>query len=197
MNNDKNWEQINQELSSTKRIGMEAFLKWLDESDFKTAPASTKFHNSFEGGLMAHSLNVLKFTRQLNNELELKLDDTTIILSSLLHDLCKVNFYVMGWEWDKEVKDKTGKWEKKDVYKAEEPLPLGHGEKSVIVAQQHGLILTEEEMVAIRWHMLRWDVSDEAKYTLRDAMDKFPLLKVIGIADQMAELFETKHESRD
>lgn len=200
MNNYKNWEQILLEFKKAEESGrkdFDVFLKWLSESDFKTAPASTKFHNSVDGGLMDHSLNVLKFARLLNSELKLNIDDTSIILSSLLHDLCKVNFYTMGWEWDKEVKDKTGKWEKKDVYKVEDQFPMGHGEKSVIVALQQGLVLKEEEMAAIRWHMLKWDVSESSKYTMSDAMDKIPLVKIIALADQMAELYETQNAQRD
>ncbi len=188
-----NWDTIKEELMNTSREGIEALVSYLDTSDFKTAPASTKHHLSIEGGLMQHSLNVLKFARNINKDFDLKIDDNSLVLAGLLHDLCKVNYYEMGWEWDKEVKDKTGKWEKKDVWKVKDALPLGHGEKSAILASSL-VELTPDELAGIRWHMLKWDVSEYQKYTLQDAMVKYPLIKVVAIADQMAELFETINE---
>ena len=52
------WEEFKALLKSTKREGIENIITWLDESDFKFAPASTQYHNSVRGGLLAHSLNV-------------------------------------------------------------------------------------------------------------------------------------------
>lgn len=184
------WQQFKDELTKTNREGIDNLITYLDkETDFAKAPASTKFHLSREGGLLEHSLNVLKFARSINNELELKLTDDSIVVSALLHDLCKVNTYYMGEEWDKEYKDKTNQWRKKSIWKIQDNVPLGHGEKSAILASQL-LPLKVDELSAIRWHMLKWDVSDSQKYTMQDAMDKFPLVKVIAIADQMAELYE-------
>ena len=40
------------------RPGIDKFIAWLDKSDAKIAPASTKYHLSEEGGLIQHSLNV-------------------------------------------------------------------------------------------------------------------------------------------
>ena len=39
-------------------VDMERLLRQLEESDFFEAPASSRYHNSFKGGLCAHSLNV-------------------------------------------------------------------------------------------------------------------------------------------
>ena len=45
-------------LRETKREGIEDLIKFLENSDFFTAPASTKFHGDYEGGLWEHSLKV-------------------------------------------------------------------------------------------------------------------------------------------
>mgnify|MGYP001193021062 CR=1 FL=1 len=194
MDIDKNWKDIVKELESTERGGIDKLIKWLSENDFTTAPASVKYHLSILGGLSQHSLNVLRFARAIVKETELKIDDKSIITASLLHDLCKVNFYVEGEVWDKEHKDKFNEWRKMKVWVVDDKEPLGHGEKSAIIASRF-LELTIDELVAIRFHMLSWDISEAQKYTLRDAMNKYPLLKVIAQADSMAEMYETKVET--
>lgn len=45
-------------LKSTKREGIEDLIRFLEKSDFFTAPSSTRFHGAFKGGLLLHSLNV-------------------------------------------------------------------------------------------------------------------------------------------
>lgn len=194
MDIDKNLELIIKELKSTEKGGIDKLIKWLSETDFKTCPASTKFHLSVKGGLAQHSLNTLRFARSVVKETKLKVDDKSIILASLLHDICKVNFYVEGEIWDKKWKDEHNEWRKMKVWVVQDQQPLGHGEKSAIIAARF-LELTTDELVAIRYHMLAWDISESQKYTLRDAMEKYPLLKVVAIADQMAELYETKMET--
>jgi 23S rRNA maturation-related 3'-5' exoribonuclease YhaM len=194
MDIDKNWKEVVKELESTEKGGVDKLIAWLDSTDFKTCPASTKYHLSIKGGLAQHSLNVLRFARSVAKEVGIKVDDKSIIIASLLHDLCKVNFYVEGEVWDKEYKDKFNEWRKMKVWVVDDKEPIGHGEKSLAIVARF-LDLTTDEMVAIRWHMLSWDISEAQKYTLRDAMDKFPLLKVIAQADSMAELYETTHES--
>lgn len=186
----KNWEEFVEELSSTGRKGVSELVAYLDTTDAKTCPASTKYHLNIEGGFIKHSLNVLKFARIANKEMETELADEQLIIASLLHDLCKVNYYIKGEEWDKEYKDKTNTWRKKEVWKIADDIPLGHGEKSVIVALPY-ISLQPDEMAAIRWHMLKWDVGEANFRTMQDAMDKFTLVKVIAIADQMAEHYET------
>ena len=47
-------------LRSVNREGMDELINFIEKSDFFKAPASTRFHGSYEGGLLEHSLNVLK-----------------------------------------------------------------------------------------------------------------------------------------
>lgn len=77
-----------------ERGGVDTFLKYLkEETDFFTAPASTKFHGATEGGLVLHSLTVLDIMRMLDESLDLKLDKDSITICGLFHDVCKFNFY--------------------------------------------------------------------------------------------------------
>ncbi len=54
----KNIERFESLLLSCNRDGMDKLLEFIRKSDFYTAPASTRFHNCHEGGLLEHSLNV-------------------------------------------------------------------------------------------------------------------------------------------
>ncbi len=194
INIEQNWTELKSELQKVKRDGIDSLIKYIEETDFKTCPASTKFHLCVEGGLTQHSLNVLKYGRLVNKELNVNISDDSIILSCLLHDLCKTNYYYLGEEWDKKWKDETNQWRKKSVWKVEDKLPLGHGERSVIQAVRH-IDLTPEEMIAIRWHMAAFDGGTHFNYPsglpFRQAMNECPLLKVLILADEMAELHES------
>ena len=81
-------------LRETKREGIENLIDFLEKTDFFTAPASTKFHNSFEGGLLAHSLNVYEALESL---VKGKWPEDTIRIVALLHDICKINLYKVDY----------------------------------------------------------------------------------------------------
>lgn len=144
---------------SIKRDGAENLLKWLSESDFFEAPASTRFHGSHEGGLLAHSLNVYHCLKEIVEQAGLQetYSPETIAISALLHDVCKVNFYKKGTRNVKD--DETGQWYKKEVYEIDEKFPCGeHADKSIIIIQNF-IHLEPEEILAIRAHMGGWDTA--------------------------------------
>lgn len=196
INIDKNWEKLKFEFGSIKREGMDKFLEFLErKTDFKTAPASTKFHLNYKGGLVEHTLNVMKFALELQKSLNIPdIKEESLKLTALLHDLCKVNYYTEGKEWDKEWKNQTNQWREIPVWKVDDEIPLGHGEKSVILAVRY-LPLTVSEMTAIRWHMGFSDQGVHSFYPsgspFRESMDKYPLLKLLMLADAQAELYES------
>lgn len=138
------------------RDGSAELLSWLEDSDFFTAPASTRFHGSHPGGLLEHSLNVYDcFLQELCAEgLTGAYTPENVSICALLHDVCKVNFYKKGTRNVKE----DGRWVAKEVYEIDEKFPCGHGEKSVIILQNF-LRLEPEEILAIRAHMGGWDDS--------------------------------------
>lgn len=142
-----------------QRDGADDLLKWLSESDFFVAPASTRFHGSHEGGLLEHSLNVYHCMKEIVQQAGLQ--DTyspeTIAISALLHDVCKVNFYKKGFRNAKD--EESGQWYKKEVYEIDEKLPCGeHADKSIIIIQNF-IHLEPEEILAIRAHMGGWDTA--------------------------------------
>lgn len=145
------WEEFKALLKSTKREGIENIITWLDESDFKFAPASTQYHNSVRGGLLAHSLNVYYHMYDFSNLIQFfDIPQDSIILTALLHDVCKVDTYVTSF---RNVKNEEGQWVKVPYFTVSEKIPYGHGEKSVMLLQYHGLKLNLTEIMMIRSHM--------------------------------------------
>lgn len=181
-------------LRSTGRRGVETVITNLEELGFFEAPASTIFHLNQPGGLLQHSLNVydeaVKIAGQqieFRPECADKLPQDSVTIVSLLHDVCKAEIYKEAQKWRK---DSEGRWETYNTYEVDySSLPLGHGEKSVIRLLQWGLELSDDEMVAIRWHMGPWDLafqSSEAKSNINAAKNKTPLCAVLSAADGLA-----------
>lgn len=180
-------------LRSTGRAGVDRVESELEALGFFSAPASTRFHGSEPGGLLLHSLAVCDQALALR-EVELvkrpdladRLPRESVILAALLHDVCKADVYKEVEKWRK---DKNNQWEKYKTYGVDySGFPFGHGEKSVIRLLQLGLEMTEDEMLAIRWHMQGFDLSDspEARGNYTAACSKAPLVTLIMAADLLA-----------
>lgn len=167
-----------------KRNGANDLLEWLEKSDFFTAPASTKYHLAYAGGLVEHSLNVHKRLQKLLNESEPKLEvpPETIAISALLHDVCKANLYSVS---SRNVKnEQTGQWEKQPFYSYDEKFPFGHGEKSVFLIERF-MKLTVEEAVSIRFHMGAYE-GEKGWNNVSAAFEKYPLAFYLHFADMSA-----------
>ena len=180
-------------LSSTKREGIENVLARLDQLGFFTAPASSRFHLNHEGGLLEHSMNVCNVALDVlevmiarQPSLADKLPIDSVIIASLLHDTCKADIYrpnIVGAT--------IGRFSPRvPKYMVDHSLfPLGHGEKSVIMLLKWGLQLTDDEIMAIRWHMHAWDLpfqSPDIKSNFQAAKTRCPLLSLIQAADGLA-----------
>jgi hypothetical protein len=189
-------EELKQEFIDTfkkniTRQGSEELLEYLlsDKSDFFTAPASTRYHLSREGGLLEHSLNVYHCLKdylnrpRVKNEYNLHVEDESIAIISLLHDLCKVNVYKKSF---RNRKDESGKWIKVPSYDFQDELPYGHGEKSVYIISGF-MRLTREEAFAIRYHMGFSDT--ENIRNVGEAFVKFPIAFALATADMEATYF--------
>ena len=180
----------------TENIGREGSDKLLDyllssQSDFFTAPASTRFHGSYEGGLLEHSINVYYCLRdylerqRVKDIYNLEYSDESIAIVSLLHDLCKVNCYVKG---TRNVKDKAGVWQQVPTYEYSDDMPYGHGEKSVYIVSGF-MRLSREEAFAIRYHMGFSDVTPQEMNNVSKAFEMFPLAFAVSVADMEASYF--------
>ena len=177
---DDMWKSYSDLLLSINRQGIKELVNWLDNSDFKVAPASTRYHNSFEGGLLEHSLNV--YSELLRHQDLIKLLNIprdSLIITALLHDICKVNFYKMDM---RNVK-KNGTWVQEPYYTVDDLFPIGHAEKSVIVAQQF-IRLTDVEIAMIRNHMGAY--VDNNYFRSSDLFDKYPESLLLHMADMRA-----------
>ena len=174
MNDAERFEQIF--LSQVVRPGADKLLEWLKSTDFFTAPASTRFHGAYPGGLVKHSLNV--YDQLLFDHSALKYGGQTLAVCALLHDVCKADYYHRdsdGWT----VRDK---------------LPMGHGEKSVYLIQKH-MDLTDEEALAIRWHMGAYDEAFRGgSRALGEAQDRCALVLALHQADMRATQKEKRRE---
>ncbi len=168
------------------REGADKLLDFLVKSDFFTAPASTRYHLACEGGLLQHSLNVYDCLVDILNRPRMKelynisYSDESIAIAGLLHDICKVNFYKTSY---RNVKDESGKWVSAPYYTIEDPLPYGHGEKSVYIVS--GFIrLSRDEAFAIRYHM-GFSGTEDTNNVGR-ALEMFPLAYAVCCADMEA-----------
>jgi len=170
-------------LTATQRKGMDKLLAWLESTDFFTAPASTRFHGAYEGGLLEHSMNVYNAFQKLFPDEE---DPASVAICTLLHDLCKANFYAVEY---RNKKNSRGEWEKVPVYVVEDQFPYGHGEKSVYLIE-HFVRLKKEEAFAIRWHMGGFDDAVRGgSYAMGHGFVKLPLGGKIATADKEASYF--------
>lgn len=171
-----------------ERDGADKLLEYLEKTDFFTAPASTKRHSAYEGGLCRHSINVYhRYVRLLEMEYGEKwkeyVSEESAAIIALLHDICKVNCY--GVEMRNVKKD--GVWSQEPFYKYSDPLPYGHGEKSVYMISGY-MKLTREEAMAINWHMGAFD--PRADKGLSDAYKRYPNALLFHLADYLAVYFD-------
>lgn len=173
------------------RPGSDKLLNYLlsEQSDFFTAPCSTRFHGSYAGGLAQHSINVYNclkdyLSRQRTKDVYgMNYTDESIALVSLLHDVCKMNFYSVDY---RNAKNEQGVWEKVPYYTINDQLPYGHGEKSVYIVSGF-MRLTREEAFAIRYHMGFSGIED--RNSIGKAFEMFPLAFALSVADMEATYF--------
>ena len=184
-----------------KREGIDKVLAWLESTDFYTAPASTQYHLSVEGGLCQHSLNVFDRLvglcgyyynttpdetaifggQSLDDEGTFSMENVAIV--ALFHDICKANCYVRDF---KNVKV-DGKWTQVEYWKWDEQFVYGHGTKSVYILQQF-MRLYIDEAQAIRFHMggREDQLSDSYDRLFAQVYDKSKLAVLLHMADMAA-----------
>lgn len=173
-----------------KRDGIHNLLEYLiNDTDFFYAPCSTRYHLSIEGGLSAHSLNVDDIFNTLCNIFMPDFPEESRHICALFHDLCKFHCYNQANK-----SRKTGKilpngkpeWEDYIGYDFVEEFPYGHGEKSVYLLHKY-ISLTDEEAMAIRWHMGFSDSTFKGgQQSVSNAMKLYPVIALLHSADIIA-----------
>lgn len=179
-------EQIND------REGKVELREWLlsDTCDFFSAPASTKYHGVYVGGLCEHSLDVYDMALKLEELYREYIRKQYLVLNrpynrdefmesltvaALFHDLCKVNFYKARV---------SGKSNLNFV--VDEQLPFGgHGSKSVYLLSKYLKDIRDEEAVAINCHM-GFSRSDDNSISISESFHFSPLAWIIHVADEAA-----------
>jgi hypothetical protein len=171
-----------------KREGSDKLLEYLTgQSDFFTCPASARYHGAYEGGLCNHSLNVYDclcafLESPAAKELGFNYSEESVALVALLHDLCKAGCYKVS---SRNVKE-GGVWKSVPYYEFSDPLPYGHGEKSVYIISGY-MKLTREEAFAIRYHM--GFSGNEDPGTVGRALEMYPLAHAVSVADMQASFY--------
>ena len=179
-------------LHKVRRSGIDDLIAWLEASSFFDMPASTRFHGNYEGGLAEHSLNVYKSLIQLRALYQKQFGSgsmpiESVIIASLCHDFCKIDYYKKDFRNVKNME--TGEWEKKEIYTYSDVWGMGHGECSVFLVQNF-IRLTEEEILAIRWHMGPYDSAVKGgDRSINTAEEKTPLVALLHMADSWASKF--------
>ena len=173
-----------------KRQGSGDLLDYLtNHSDFFEAPASTRYHLAYESGLVTHSLNVYYCLKsylereRVKHDYGLKVSEETIAIVALLHDICKTGCYKKSF---RNVKDDNGKWQKVPCYEFSDPMPYGHGEKSVYMISGF-MKLTRDEAFAIRYHM-GFAANDDER-NVGESFRLYPLAFALSTADMEATYF--------
>lgn len=228
MNTEKNIERFEALMKKVKREGVDKLMEYIRKSDFYSAPTSTRFHLSVRGGLLQHSLNVYDaliasliengrdgaYSYVIAGKEVVKIEDESVVVMALLHDLCKTYFYATETRnrktYDKEKvakadpwqvkKDNTGElfiWESYEAYTVDDKVPYGHGEKSVMMIEEY-MKLKPVERYAIRWHMGYTDVSPMQQYAISEAFKKYPIAWALHNADMQASTFmEEEEDNKD
>lgn len=179
--------------SHVTREGADKLLEYIASTDFFTAPASTRFHSNFEGGLLEHSVKVyrrfLKIVEAEYGKEHLEKDGVmeSLAIIALVHDLCKANYYKTEMRNVKE----NGTWVQKPYYITDDTLPYGHGEKSVYIVSAF-MKLSREEAMAINWHMGPFDDRCRGSnyFTMGKAFQMYPLALLFHNADMQTSYFD-------
>ena len=196
MTNVKRFKKIVTE--NIERDGIDNLLEWVEhETDFFTAPASTRYHGSYEGGLLEHSLNVYdRLVWEMENTVGAGWQEIyspeSIAIIALFHDLCKIDRYVITEKWRK---DENGDWEAYEAYEYnKEKAEMGHGAQSVFYLQKF-IQLTELEAQAIFWHMGAYDISPYTTLAACSETFKWNPLAFLTHRADMAATYVTENEA--
>lgn len=171
MNNFSEADRIEQFEKLMNPYVSKEFRNWLIANGFFTAPASIHHHGAYTGALFDHSFAVTKMLLSFTERLGLSwMKERSPYIVGMFHDLCKIDNYTHSG---------NEAWE----YNNATLLP-GHGEKSVIMLQQH-MNLTDEEMLCIRWYMGAFDDKEHWNSYGR-SVTHFPNVLYTHTADMVA-----------
>lgn len=169
-------DRINEYTELMKDLRLDYMTKELTNMGFFQAPASTRYHGNYTGGLFDHSLAVTKSLLELTEKLGLTWEKhRSPYIVGMFHDLCKCDAYVFDAS--------TGSYK----YNPDLIIP-GHAERSIILLQKH-ILLTDEEIACIRFHMGAFEGS-EIWNQYGNAIEQYPNVLFTHTADMIASRIE-------
>lgn len=173
------WDLLGENRDDELVVGNTRLIHYLVDNGFFTAPASTKYHGAYPGGLYEHSRAVFFRLHELTirNNLKWERPESPFIVG-MFHDLCKCDQYVKVKNLDLEAKDAFPTYEYN-----QHMLLQGHGAKSVMILSQF-MTLTEEEMLCIRYHMGAYEREDLQEFDL--AIKRWPNTLWSHMSDMLA-----------
>ena len=158
------------EVRKIKREGIEELITFLDESLFYKAPASTRYHLAEAGGLVEHSTNVLVTARKMNEALGNPVNDESLTLVSLFHDLGKHRYF--GKDFYEAKFLKSGEPAKTPYERNKDLISVPHEISSVHILSKY-IDLTEDETWAILQHN---GMYSDLKYQLQGKETKLQMI---------------------
>lgn len=157
-----------------KRFQRDGFYDFIKDygAEYYNCPASSKYHLAIKNGLLIHSVNLyLKFKQRLLELKDTTLNEESIILVCLFHDICKVGAYIKEGEY----------------YKYNKNHRKGHAELSIRILEKY-MDITETEKDLIKYHMGTFGIInyDFPEYTVeewQEAIKKNYLVQVFASCD--------------
>lgn len=148
-------------LLSVKRQGIDDIVRFMIDNGFFELPLAddNDSSNNCAGCLAIHSYCVYESLKKLNLAFDVGLQEDSMIIVSLLHDLCRMDI--------------------------QNSFPAGHGEKSVFMIQKF-IHLTDDEILAINSHMGFCDARINMYNEFQKAYDMSKLTLFLFLADQIA-----------
>jgi 23S rRNA maturation-related 3'-5' exoribonuclease YhaM len=158
-------------LGLVQREGIDDLIDYLESTNYYQSPASSRFHQSFSGGLVQHSLNVTREFSKENVRWVKPLPQDSVIICGLCHDLCKIGAYI---------ETATG-------YETVKDFPKGHGKLSVEQVSKF-IELTQPEKDIILFHMGSFGIYTYHEYSIwsmHSAITRTPHVQVFAAIDMM------------
>lgn len=179
----------------------DGLYKFLESTDFFTAPASTKYHANFKGGLCWHSLHVyLNLCKLADTFAPNKFSPDTLRIVALFHDLSKADYYkVEERNVNTGKKDFSGKtiWEKEPYYALRDSkqrlLMRDHEVNSYFLLSKY-IKLTDEEAAAIMNHHGGWGLDSFKAGEISAIYEKYALAVLLHIADLLSVYVDERNE---
>lgn len=159
-------------LNIVDRDGISDIIDYLKYTDYFTAPASTRYHRSYTGGLCAHSINVTKMFAERNELTGQMISDDSVVICGILHDLCKVGYYYKNNDYFCNVKG--------------HPAERSHARLSIEIIENF-IELKPAEKEIILYHMGLFGCYGKIiEYTpdqLHSAISRNPLVQIFAACD--------------